>query len=262
MVEARWPAGPAALPTGMAAPRWLVRNSGTVAALEPRSPKPSSGKSQWPMDVIRIFGAILLPPLGTRCSASVSADHFWLNIPLTLPSAVFSGSCTRSGHRQAHRRERVWRATTSAPATTSSAGSSAPRASSARGGNRPAACGAPRVLAGRPLPHTRDAAAHGPRRPARPDPGHRRHRDRADRAYIVLEAARLGVPKGTLARMIANVGIDFIVGLVPLLGDLGDFAWKANRRNARMLRDHLLARRGKAPAPIPESPRRIARPGS
>jgi hypothetical protein len=83
-------------------------------------------------------------------------------------------------------------------------------------------------------------------------------------AYIVLEAARLGVPKRTLARMIANVGVDFIVGLVPLLGDLGDFAWKANRRNARMLHDHLLARRSAAPAraPIKESPKRIARSGS
>jgi hypothetical protein len=81
-------------------------------------------------------------------------------------------------------------------------------------------------------------------------------------AYIVLEASRLGVPKGTLARMIANVGIDFIIGLVPLAGDLGDFAWKANRRNARMLHDNLLARRGKASAPIPESPRRIAGRGS
>ena len=81
-------------------------------------------------------------------------------------------------------------------------------------------------------------------------------------AYIVLEAARLGVPKRTLARMIANVGIDYVVGLVPLIGDLGDFAWKANRRNARMLREHLLARRGDAAAPIRERPRQIAGPGS
>ena len=81
-------------------------------------------------------------------------------------------------------------------------------------------------------------------------------------AYIVLEAARLGVPKRTLARMIANVGIDYVVGLVPLIGDLGDFAWKANRRNARMLREHLLARRGDAAAPIHERPRQIAGPGS
>jgi Domain of unknown function (DUF4112) len=81
-------------------------------------------------------------------------------------------------------------------------------------------------------------------------------------SYLVLEAARLGVPKRTLARMIANVGVDYIVGLVPLLGDLGDFAWKANRRNARMLHDHLLARRSQAPAPIQESLKRIARSGS
>jgi hypothetical protein len=83
-------------------------------------------------------------------------------------------------------------------------------------------------------------------------------------AYVVLEAARLGVPKGMLARMLANVGFDFVIGLVPLLGDLGDFAWKANRRNARMLHDHLLARRSAAPgrAPIQESPKRIARSGS
>jgi Domain of unknown function (DUF4112) len=78
--------------------------------------------------------------------------------------------------------------------------------------------------------------------------------------YIVLEAARLGVPKRTLAHMLANVGVDYIVGLVPLVGDLGDFGWKANRRNARMLHDHLLARRGEAP--IRESPKRIAGRGS
>ena len=66
-------------------------------------------------------------------------------------------------------------------------------------------------------------------------------------SYIVLEAARLGVPKAVLARMVANVGIDYVVGLVPLVGDLADLGWKANRRNARMLRDHLLARRDDAP---------------
>jgi hypothetical protein len=60
---------------------------------------------------------------------------------------------------------------------------------------------------------------------------------------ILLEAARLGVPKTVLARMLANVGVDFVVGLVPLAGDLADLAWKANRRNAHLLRDHLLARR-------------------
>lgn len=66
-------------------------------------------------------------------------------------------------------------------------------------------------------------------------------------AYIVLEAARLGAPKRMIARMLANIGVDFVIGLVPLAGDLADLAWKANRRNARLLRDHLLADRAVAP---------------
>jgi hypothetical protein len=68
-------------------------------------------------------------------------------------------------------------------------------------------------------------------------------------AYIVLEAARLGVPKRIIARMLANVGVDYFIGLVPLAGDLADLAWKANRRNARLLRDHLTAGRAGAPPP-------------
>jgi Domain of unknown function (DUF4112) len=80
-------------------------------------------------------------------------------------------------------------------------------------------------------------------------------------SYIVLEAARLGVPKAMLARMLANVGIDYVLGLVPLVGDLADFAWKANRRNARMLRDHLSARRGAAPAAVADRARGKVEPG-
>jgi Domain of unknown function (DUF4112) len=51
------------------------------------------------------------------------------------------------------------------------------------------------------------------------------------------------VPGRTLGRMLANVGLDYLVGLVPLLGDLADLAWKANRRNALLLRDHLVSER-------------------
>jgi hypothetical protein len=58
-------------------------------------------------------------------------------------------------------------------------------------------------------------------------------------AYIVLEARRLGVPPAKLARMGVNVGVDALVGLVPLVGDLADIGWKANRRNVRILIDHL-----------------------
>ena len=59
-------------------------------------------------------------------------------------------------------------------------------------------------------------------------------------AYIVLEAARLGAPKGILLRMIGNVAVETVVGIVPILGDIFDIAWKANVRNMALLREHRL----------------------
>ncbi len=58
-------------------------------------------------------------------------------------------------------------------------------------------------------------------------------------AYIVLQAARMGLPKSTIFRMLGNVGIEAVVGAVPLLGDVFDAGWKANRRNIRLARKHL-----------------------
>ncbi|WP_323190623.1 DUF4112 domain-containing protein [Halostella sp. PRR32] len=57
--------------------------------------------------------------------------------------------------------------------------------------------------------------------------------------YIVLEAANLGVPAPVVARMVANIAIDAVVGSVPLLGTLFDAAWKANRRNVRLVEEHV-----------------------
>lgn len=57
--------------------------------------------------------------------------------------------------------------------------------------------------------------------------------------YIVLEARRLGVPLTKLGRMGLHVGVDAILGAVPLVGDLFDVAYKSNRRNLRLLIDHL-----------------------
>ncbi|WP_255197163.1 DUF4112 domain-containing protein [Halorarius litoreus] len=57
--------------------------------------------------------------------------------------------------------------------------------------------------------------------------------------YLVVEAARLGVRKRTLARMLLNIGLDLAVGAIPLLGDLFDVFWKANRRNLNLVRADL-----------------------
>ncbi|AFK19769.1 DUF4112 domain-containing protein [Haloferax mediterranei ATCC 33500] len=54
-------------------------------------------------------------------------------------------------------------------------------------------------------------------------------------AYILVEAAMLGVPRATLARMFGNILLDSTVGSLPLVGDVFDAVWKANARNVRLL---------------------------
>ena len=64
--------------------------------------------------------------------------------------------------------------------------------------------------------------------------------------YIVREARELGVPRRLIARMLANVALDSVVGAVPLVGDVFDVMWRSNRRNLALLRGHL-AKRGELP---------------
>jgi hypothetical protein len=52
--------------------------------------------------------------------------------------------------------------------------------------------------------------------------------------YIVLEAFLAGVSRRTLARMLVNVGLDWAVGSVPVVGDLFDAWFGANRRNVEL----------------------------
>lgn len=48
-------------------------------------------------------------------------------------------------------------------------------------------------------------------------------------------AVQRGVPRVVLARMAVNVAIDALFGAVPLVGDLFDFGWKANRKNLQLI---------------------------
>ena len=57
--------------------------------------------------------------------------------------------------------------------------------------------------------------------------------------YIVYEAHKLGAPKTVLARMLGNVAVDGVIGVVPVAGDVFDVMFRANRRNVRILREHL-----------------------
>ncbi len=56
---------------------------------------------------------------------------------------------------------------------------------------------------------------------------------------IVHHAYQSGAGPITLARMLGNVGLDLVIGAVPLVGDIFDAAWKGNRKNLRLLERHL-----------------------
>ena len=53
--------------------------------------------------------------------------------------------------------------------------------------------------------------------------------------YILVSAVRYRVPKVTLLRMGLNIGIDYLVGSFPLVGDVFDAWWKSNQMNVALL---------------------------
>lgn len=55
---------------------------------------------------------------------------------------------------------------------------------------------------------------------------------------VLWQARDLGIPKIVQLRMIFNVAIDTLLGIVPVVGDVFDFAWKANDMNVALLDRH------------------------
>lgn len=51
--------------------------------------------------------------------------------------------------------------------------------------------------------------------------------------YVIIEAIRHGMPKGKVAKMGLRITVDVVIGLVPFLGDLLDYFYKANKANSR-----------------------------
>jgi len=57
--------------------------------------------------------------------------------------------------------------------------------------------------------------------------------------WLVREARALGAPWYVTARMLGNVAFQGVVGVVPVAGDAIDVLFRANMRNARLLRRWL-----------------------
>jgi hypothetical protein len=69
--------------------------------------------------------------------------------------------------------------------------------------------------------------------------------------YILAAGVRYRVPKITLLRMALNVAVDYLLGAVPVVGDLFDAFWKSNQKNVELIRRRAAvsaeeARRGRA----------------
>ncbi|MFN2532349.1 MAG: DUF4112 domain-containing protein [Pyrinomonadaceae bacterium] len=58
--------------------------------------------------------------------------------------------------------------------------------------------------------------------------------------YILASAVRYRVPKITLLRMGFNIGIDYLLGSLPLVGDVFDAWWKSNQMNVALLKKRAL----------------------
>ncbi|MFU8832585.1 MAG: DUF4112 domain-containing protein [Wenzhouxiangella sp.] len=57
--------------------------------------------------------------------------------------------------------------------------------------------------------------------------------------YVLFEARRVKVSRRIQARMIGHMLIEFVGGILPVVGDAFDAIYKANTRNTELLRAHL-----------------------
>jgi len=62
-------------------------------------------------------------------------------------------------------------------------------------------------------------------------------------ALIIGRAMQSGISKSAVLRMVINVALDSLVGAVPFLGDVFDFAFKSNMYNLQIYRQALRGER-------------------
>ena len=58
-------------------------------------------------------------------------------------------------------------------------------------------------------------------------------------AYAMWEARNLKMSKWQMARMSANTGFDWLLGLIPFVGAIPDLFFRSNTRNLRIIKRHL-----------------------
>ena len=59
-------------------------------------------------------------------------------------------------------------------------------------------------------------------------------------SVLVFAMMRRGIGVGMLFKMLGNITLDATVGSIPILGDIFDLHYKANRRNVAMLKQYYI----------------------
>lgn len=57
---------------------------------------------------------------------------------------------------------------------------------------------------------------------------------------IVWQARQLAAPRSIQLRMLGNIALDFVLGSVPIVGDIADVAFRKNMRNADLLEQWVI----------------------
>ena len=58
-------------------------------------------------------------------------------------------------------------------------------------------------------------------------------------SYLAWEARNLGMPKHAYLRIAGNIGVDALMGAIPLVGAVPDFFFRSNTRNLKIIKRHL-----------------------
>lgn len=60
--------------------------------------------------------------------------------------------------------------------------------------------------------------------------------------YLIWVGTKYNLEKELITKMMRNVVLDLLVSLVPILGDIADFTYKASTKNYRLLESGLRAK--------------------
>lgn len=65
--------------------------------------------------------------------------------------------------------------------------------------------------------------------------------------YVYREAQKIGADRKVKRKIIRNMLIEFVVGLIPVIGDAFDAVFKANTKNTALLRNYIYQELGEEP---------------